>query len=1267
MEIQFFPLDLEYQIKNEVVWVYLYGLLEQGGKICVRQQHRPFFYAQAEGVDEELLASTLSHLSLPTVAGNAKVVSWEKVERELLGQKSTFFKLYTNFPQAVPIIAKELESAGMKCYERDILFVHRYLRDTKIVPMTLVKASGEFTKDDTLKVPLFSADEITQVSLEAVQQSSILAVDIETYARRREIDPLRNPILMIGLYGVKADGKEFRKVLTWKKFSHNLEYLEQVHDEIELLQRFVHIVKEFNPDIITGYFSDGFDFPYLKARADHYNITLDLGMDNSELMAGKMGSSRDGEARIRGILHLDMLKFIRNIFGKDLKTDSYSLDAVSEELLGHGKHKVNLDELAQTWDEMPDKLSDYCAYNLHDAHLAYRLCQKLLPDMIEFTKIVGLPTFDVIRMRFSRLVENYILKRAIEYNVIAPNKPSDYESGQRREDSIQGAYVYEPTPGLYQDIVVFDFRSLYPTIITAHNIGPEGFRCSCCYEQEHVPDHEDYWFCQQEKKFIPTVLEQLILRRVDLKRLIKEQKQKAQDTKILEARSYALKILANSFYGYLGFFGARWYCLECAAATTAYARNYIKTTIAKAQERGFKVIYGDSVTPERKIFIMNEKSEVQLIPIGEFVDNNINNVRGGQYKTLAFDGQKIVFSPIKNVIRHEYNSSAKGEILTFITTHGTTKVTPQHSIYKYEKGNLKLVDAMDLHKGDFLVSLTGTPITEIYFQNYLFDVASLPFGPLEKEICFYTDNFQFPSKRGICPYCNKEVHLSSHVYTHHQERRVPITKDIPQNFSWVGTNHAEGGKIPRYWTLTKELAWILGFYAAEGSASDTKTKSGVRKRLISFGSQDLEVIKRVKKYFDQVIQDDLKIIVNYDTRIQKQMYYYRVQRIPLVGLFVDGFGCGKKSIGKKVPSFIYSSEEKIRRAFIEGYLEGDGNKSKDKRYSTHFRRCDTNSKELACGLQYLFKSLQHGLTCFGKEIKHVGWRYRKDKPLVSSLRIQNAKKKKSEGNIAGAQIKEIKKEYYNGPVYDIEVENQHNFVDAEGLILVHNTDSMFMILEEKILDQAMEFMNEINFDLPGHMELDFQGHYPQGLFVAQKGSEKGAKKKYALIDEHGKVKITGFETVRRNWSAIAKEVQEKVLLLILTGRVEEALGYVREVVAQLQKGLVPVEKLIIKTQITRELGGYTSIGPHVAIARKMAERGDVIVPGTVVEYVIAKGVGLVRERAMFPENVTAGNYDATYYIHNQLLPAVSSIFAVLGHPAEELFSDSSQTGLGKFM
>jgi len=822
MKIRFYPIDFEYKLRGGKPFVHLYGKLENNTKICLIQEYQPYFYAKIYPQDEELVLTKLKNLTVEDKNKWAKVISFEKVDKELLGKVETFYKIFVNYPRAVSLISKELQNWGLECYEKDILFVHRYFRDNKITPMTLIEAEGDFINEKLFRVPVFLAESVVQESREEIKNLKILAVDIETYNPDKMIDTEKNPILMVAFYGYDEDGKEYKKVITWKKFDYDLDYLEVVDNEIELLSKFREVVLDYKPDIITGYFSDNFDFPYLKARADKFKVKLNLGLDYSIIDTGKTANMREGKTKINGILHLDVFKFVRNIFGKNLKTDSYSLNAVSDELLGHQKHDVDIAKLADTWDNHPDQLKEYCEYNLQDTYLTLKLCQKLIFDMIAFTKIVGLPLFDVTRMSFSKLVESYILKRAIDANVLAPNRPGRAEIDQRMEESYQGAFVFEPTPGIYENVLLFDFRSLYPTIISAHNIGPESLCCKCCSEFK-VPEREQYWFCTKKKTFLPTVLERIILRRVSLKRLIKETKEKNEDENvaILEARSYALKTLANSFYGYMGFFGARWYCLECARSTTAYARNYIKDTIKKAESKGFQVIYGD-------------------------------------------------------------------------------------------------------------------------------------------------------------------------------------------------------------------------------------------------------------------------------------------------------------------------------------------------------------------------------------------------------------------------------------------------------------TDSLFILLGEKNISQAMEFMNEINFDLPGHMELEYEGRYPRGIFVAAKGTDKGAKKKYALIDEDNNIKITGFETVRRNWSLLAKELQEKVLRLVLEDKVDEAVNYAKEVVQDLKDGKIELDKLFIKTQITKELSSYASIGPHVAVATKLLEKGINVTPGMVVEYIIAKGSGLVRDRAKLPEEVKPGDYDHDYYLNNQIIPALSSIFLVLGYNEDELFSDSSQSGLGDF-
>ena len=112
------------------------------------------------------------------------------------------------------------------------------------------------------------------------------------------------------------------------------------------------------------------------------------------------------------------------------------------------------------------------------------------------------------------------------------------------------------------------------------------------------------------------------------------------------------------------------------------------------------------------------------------------------------------------------------------------------------------------------------------------------------------------------------------------------------------------------------------------------------------------------------------------------------------------------------------------------------------------------------------------------------------------------------------------------------------------------------------------------------------------------------KKRYAVIDEEGKVITRGLEIVRRDWSEIAKETQARVLETILKhGDVEEAVRIVKEVIQKLANYEIPPEKLAIYEQITRPLHEYKAIGPHVAVAKKLAAKGVKIKPGMVLSLI----------------------------------------------------------------
>lgn len=812
MELLFYPVDLDYEIREEGPAIYLYGKTKDGRQVCVVDFFQPYFYVEVDPHRD--VRALLNQIEVRQGEIVYRVVGVEEVEKTIVNQKKLFYKVFAPIPKAVPLLKEQAVALGLQCYEYDILFVYRYLIDKQIIPMTLVKAEGYFAEEKR-RVPTFIAEKIVPLGGETLNEVKILALDIETYAKEKIVDMEKNPILMVAFYG-QYRGKELKKVITWKKFPTDSLDIEFVESERALLERCREVIYHYQPDILTGYYSDGFDLPYVSTRARKYGLTFDVGWDYSSIVVGQK------ESKITGLVHVDVFKFVRTILWRGLQTSVYTLDAVANELLGFGKYAVDLNRLAEVWDTGSDELQVFCHYNLQDAYATFKLAEKLLFDMVEFAKLVGIPLFGVTRMSFSKLVEYYLLRRAVEFDIVAPNKPEYGTASERFDQHFTGAFVYQPEPGLYSDLVVFDFRSLYPTIISSHNIGPETVNCICCVETAPRVPETGHWFCQKNKGFLSTVVEDLIVRRMRIKEMIKQVKAEGGDLSLLNARSEALKIMTNSFYGYLGFFAARWYSLPCAESVTAYARSYIQRVIAEAKEKGFSVVYSD-------------------------------------------------------------------------------------------------------------------------------------------------------------------------------------------------------------------------------------------------------------------------------------------------------------------------------------------------------------------------------------------------------------------------------------------------------------TDSIFITLGQKQKEDALAFVNDFNKTLTGYMELDYQGYYPRGIFVAVKGEEKGAKKKYALLNTDGTVKVTGFESVRRNWSPIAKEVQEQVLSLVLnTSDASAAIDYVRQIIDDLRKMNVEVRKTIITTQLQKPIAQYESVGPHVAIAQQLQNRGEVVGSGTVIRYVVVKGKGMIRERVKLPEDVRGNEYDPDYYVHHQILPAVSGILGVFGYTDADIVQEKGQSKLGEF-
>jgi DNA polymerase I len=278
---------------------------------------------------------------------------------------------------------------------------------------------------------------------------------------------------------------------------------------------------------------------------------------------------------------------------RHLTLDRYTLERVYRELFDEEKEDIDGDEIWKYWDSGGEMLDELFEYSMDDAIAAYKVGEKMLPINRELTRIIGQPLADISRMASGQMVEWFLVRKAHIYSELVPNKPSQYEYSKRRGKTYIGGYVKEPVKGLHDNIVSFDFKSLYPSIIISKNISPETVIKGETTEEHHTAPEVPHKFRKEPPGFIPSIIGDLLKERVIIKDLMKK-KDDPVEKRILEVQQQALKTLANSMYGLYGFPRFRWYSRECADAVTAWGRDYIKKTMKKAEEYGFKAIYADT-------------------------------------------------------------------------------------------------------------------------------------------------------------------------------------------------------------------------------------------------------------------------------------------------------------------------------------------------------------------------------------------------------------------------------------------------------------------------------------------------------------------------------------------------------------------------------------------------------------------------------------------------------------------------------------------------
>jgi DNA polymerase I len=563
-----FLLDVDYKTIEEkpVVRLFLRNTMALDPNV------RPYLYVLAQ--DPDSLKEPILKIEMD---GGSRVTGVEVVEKGLLGRPKRFLKVYLRHPQDVPRIRDRLRDLpGVSAvHEDDILFSRRYLMDKGLTPTGWVEVEGTVVESDFIVHAIRSADG------GPIPPLRVMSFDMEVYnpkgAPRGEVDP----IIMVSV----ATSGGVRKVISWKAPSGTLGFVETVADEAAVLKRFDELVREEDPDIVVGYNTDNFDFPYLNQRLKVLGLELGLGRDGSpHRTTTRAGMS---ETRMAGRPHLDLYPIVR----RSLRLSSYVLEDVVQEILGEEKEKVPNERMGEIWDRGGHELDQFFRYSLEDAEVTLRLGERYLPLYIELSRLVGQPLQDVARMTTGQLVEWYLMREAATRGEVIPERPRGREFARRAGDTYEGGYVREPKKGLSEDIVVFDFRSLYPSVIVTHNIDPSTIRPG---PGENQPPGIDFHFSTEKEGFIPALLKGLVERRAQVKGEMKAATDEGK-RKMLDVQQQALKILANSFYGYMGYPRSRWYRKECAESVTAFARDYIRRVMEVAEkEFGLEVVYGDT-------------------------------------------------------------------------------------------------------------------------------------------------------------------------------------------------------------------------------------------------------------------------------------------------------------------------------------------------------------------------------------------------------------------------------------------------------------------------------------------------------------------------------------------------------------------------------------------------------------------------------------------------------------------------------------------------
>ncbi|GAA5899920.1 hypothetical protein JCM6882_007002 [Rhodosporidiobolus microsporus] len=624
-----------------------FGVTQAGHSVLLHVKgFLPYFWVAApRGFTNADCVPLLEHLNTSYFNGFRPVKSVSIAnKRSLWGYKgdavSPFIKITVVDTKNYPKVRNAFErgevtfkdffdGSSLMTFESNIAYTLRFMIDHHIVGMNWLelKAGGWQHKQSKISNCQYEVecDHTALISHEAVGDWShvaplrILSFDIECAGRKGIFpEPDIDPVIQIAnMVTRQGESKPFiRNVFTLNTCAHIVgsDVLE-FKKEADLLASWRKFVEEVDPDLIIGYNTSQFDLPYLMDRAKALRVQefpyfsrlkgVKTEVKDTHFSSKAYGNRDSKETNMDGRLQLDILQVMQ----RDYKLRSYTLNSVCAHFLGEQKEDVHHSVITDLQNGTADTRRRLAVYCLKDAYLPQRLMDKLMCfiNYIEMSRVTGIP-FNYLLSRGQQIkVISQLYRKALEDGYVIPALKQEGS-----DEQYEGATVLEPEQGYYDvPIATLDFASLYPSIMQAHNLCYTTLLDARIAQTLNLREGEDYvrtpngdLFVKASKRkgLLPTILEDLLTARKRARAELKNEKDPFKRA-VLDGRQLALKVSANSVYGFTGATIGKLPCLPISMSVTAYGREMIDQTKTEVQNRyntanGYDydatVIYGDT-------------------------------------------------------------------------------------------------------------------------------------------------------------------------------------------------------------------------------------------------------------------------------------------------------------------------------------------------------------------------------------------------------------------------------------------------------------------------------------------------------------------------------------------------------------------------------------------------------------------------------------------------------------------------------------------------